>query len=303
MYNKYGHKWNMKLMYDYCKEHNYDLPKENQVYTNTKVKYLYVCPKHGDYSQTWGSHLSDCGCPKCGGKIKKSTQQYIEECRAHRYDLPIDKYKDARTPINHICNKCNNIYMQSPDAHLRGQACPLCRNKEQHIKQRKSPKEYDKWLDSNTNIVCLDSYINVMTKLNHKCLKCNKVFKVNPHNVKNGKGCPYCKQSHGEKFIQKYLDEHNIPYISQKRFKDLKDESYLSYDFYLPNQNVLIEYQGLQHFKSISFDSKNYTNLEKQQYHDKLKREYAKNSGYTLLEPAYKLNTQEKINDYLGKYL
>lgn len=65
----------------------------------------------------------------------------------------------------------------------------------------------------------------------------------------------------------------------------------------------MIEYQGLQHFKSISFDSKNYTNLEKQQYHDKLKREYAKNSGYTLLEPAYKLNTQEKINDYLGKYL
>lgn len=214
-----------------------------------------------------------------------------------------NKYKGARTPINHICNKCNNLYKQRPYAHLRGQSCPLCRCKEQHINQRKSPKEYDKWLENNTNIICLDSYINAMTKINHKCLQCNKVFKVNPHNVKNGKGCPYCKQPHGEKFIQSYLDKHNIVYESQKKFHDLKDKTYLSYDFYLPKQDILIEYQGLQHFRSISFDSKNYTDLEKQQYHDKLKRDYAINNDYTLLEPTYKLDTQEKVNKYLGKYL
>lgn len=48
----------------------------------------------------------------------------------------------------------------------------------------------------------------------------------------------------GEKFIQNWLDKNNIKYEPQKKFNDLKDKLSLSYDFYLPEQKVLIEYQG-----------------------------------------------------------
>ena len=115
-------------------------------------------------------------------------------------------------------------------------------------------------------------------------------------------GCPVCNESHGERLIRSYLDKNHIKYEPQKRFKGLKDKKLLSYDFYLPKKNVLIEYQGLQHYESTKYFGGN-ERLEKQQYHDKLKREYAKNNGYILLEPTYKLDTQAKINDYLDKHL
>ncbi|HJD72315.1 MAG TPA: hypothetical protein K8V13_11935, partial [Enterobacter roggenkampii] len=110
-----------------------------------------------------------------------------------------------------------------------------------------------------------------------------------------------CNESHGEKYIRNYLDNHSIKYIPQKKFKDLKDKTYLSYDFYLPEYNMLIEYQGIQHFESISFNGMDNSNLEKQQHHDNLKRKYAKDNGYKLLELKYTLDTQEKVNNYLNK--
>ena len=49
-------KWNMKLMYDYCKDKKYDLPKEGQKYTNIKSNYIYICNNHGEYKQSWFTH-------------------------------------------------------------------------------------------------------------------------------------------------------------------------------------------------------------------------------------------------------
>ena len=40
-----------------------------------------------------------------------------------------------------------------------------------------------------------------------------------------------------------------------------------------------------------------------QLYHDKLKRDYAKEHNYILIEIPYTVNTQEKVNKYLDKYL
>ena len=137
------------------------------------------------------------------------------------------------------------------------------------------------------------------TKVNFKCNK-GHIYNqsVNQHKFY---GCPICNESHGEKFIRNYLDKNNIKYESQKKFKDLKDKTYLSYDFYLSDYNILIEYQGQQHYEPIKFNGKNNSNLEKQQYHDKLKREYAKNNGYKLLELKYTLDSQELVNKYLSR--
>ena len=79
-------KWNMKLMYDYCKEHDYDLPKDNQKYTKTKDNYVYICNKHGEYKQKWQKHKKGQGCRECGlerVKIKnaKTDKCYLQECK------------------------------------------------------------------------------------------------------------------------------------------------------------------------------------------------------------------------------
>ena len=60
----------------------------------------------------------------------------------------------------------------------------------------------------------------------------------------------------------------------------------LSYDFYLPQYNLLVEVQGEQHERPIrQFGGEE--QFQKQIEHDKRKREYAKSHGYKLLEIWY----------------
>lgn len=58
--------------------------------------------------------------------------------------------------------------------------------------------------------------------------------------------------SKGEAKIQKILEENNIYFETQKTFKDCKDQGNLKFDFYLPNYNCCIEYDGIQHFENKS---------------------------------------------------
>ena len=127
--------------------------------------------------------------------------------------------------------------------------------------------------------------------------KKHKDYKSNCYNFIYGNRCPECKESKGEKKIRKYLNTHNIDFISQKEFPDLLGVSEwkpLSYDFYIPEQNLLIEYQGEYHDGTAN----NQTEEEfiKQQEHDKRKREYAKLHNINLLEIwYYNFNNIEEI--------
>ena len=422
-------KWCMESMYNYCKGHGYDLPKDNQVYINPRTKYIYSCPKHGEYKQSWvqhkngakgcvncknnlkrtpykynvlcrqkgydlpiepyinnhtpikhkcrnehvyeqrpSDHLRGVGCPRCARVHRKTPQEYLQECKdrgldlpiepyinadtniKHKcseghiysqaprdhlrgigcrecanlamkyvrrktneeyineckqlgYDIPIEEYIDTNTKIKHKCSKCGNVYLQTPHSHLRGDSCPKCGIDKIKQKLRKTPIQYyDECIERGYDIP-IEPYVNNRTKIKHKCNKCGKIYKQKPSDHLQGYGCPKCGESRGERFIRNYLDKHNIHYIPQKTFNDLKDKTYLSYDFYLPKQKVLIEYQGLQHFIAGGKGKFDKDYFPTQQYHDKLKHDYALNNGYTLLEPTYKLNTQEKVNNYLDKHL
>ena len=284
-----------------CKEKGLDLPIEEYKGAHTPIKHM--CKQGHVYKQKPNNHLSGNGCPKCYGTPKKTTQQYIKECKQKGYDLPIEEYKGTHTKINHMCKNCGNSYSQRPNDHLKGQSCPKCGMENSNGVKWKTTQQYIKECKQLGLDLPIENYIDAKTPINHMC-KQGHVYKQAPYyRLHYYCGCPICSQSHGEKFIQNYLDKHNIPYITQKKFNNLKDKALLSYDFYLPKQKVLIEYQGKQHFiagGNGNFD-KNY--FPTQQYHDKLKRDYAVNNGYTLLEPTYKLDTQEKINNYLDKYL
>src|SRR5208283_3925698 len=69
-------------------------------------------------------------------------------------------------------------------------------------------------------------------------------------------GCPKCKLSHGELRIIKFLESNNIEYVTQKTFNDFRNsftDKMYQYDFYIPSKNLLIEYDGKQHFEYGGF--------------------------------------------------
>lgn len=99
--------------------------------------------------------------------------------------------------------------------------------------------------------------------------------------------CPECQCSQGENKISYHLNNKYIYYIPQKEFDGLVGlgNGNLSYDFYLPNYNLLIEYQGEYHDGTARNQTEEEFIIQKE--HDRRKREYAKENNIKLLEIWY----------------
>ena len=84
-----------------------------------------------------------------------------------------------------------------------------------------------------------------------ECPFCGNTFTTTINNVTTGHttSCG-CYRSKGEKLVKEILNELNIVYKTEKTFKDCinpKTEHVLRFDFYLPDYNCCIEYDGKQH--------------------------------------------------------
>lgn len=130
----------------------------------------------------------------------------------------------------------------------------------------------------------------------------NKKFYAKAGSLRSGntKSCG-CLKSHGESKVQQCLEIMDIPFKREYIFKDLKghnNKGVLRFDFYLPEQNILIEYDGNQHFFSRNCGWNNKENLQLIQENDKLKNEYCKAHNIPLIRIPY--TDFEKIDiDYL----
>lgn len=118
------------------------------------------------------------------------------------------------------------------------------------------------------------------------------------------RGCEHCRKtlSVGEDKIERWLIDNGIKYKKEYTFEDLTHEQLLRFDFGILNDEeelvMLIEYDGIQHFKprkqfgGIPF-------LLEQQRNDKMKNEYVKENGIELIRISYKQKKQ--IDEMLGK--
>ena len=120
-----------------------------------------------------------------------------------------------------------------------------------------------------------------------------------------GFSCPICtKGSMGEKQTQATLEASNLKifedYFPQKTFDGLvsKKGNLLRYDFYIPEHNILIEVQGAQHYEEVKL----WGDLKETNYTDDLKRKYAKNNNYTLIEIDSRKGKLENIHSQLLQY-
>ena len=104
-----------------------------------------------------------------------------------------------------------------------------------------------------------------------------------------------------------WLNTHNILYEFQYRFENCKNKKPLPFDFYLPDYNTCIEFQGQQHYMATAFsnqitDSNLVNNLKYVRLNDKIKREYCKNNKIILLEIKYDENTEEKLENFFRNF-
>lgn len=81
---------------------------------------------------------------------------------------------------------------------------------------------------------------------------CGTVIEVSSDKLTTGntQSCG-CLKSKGEEKIGELLNQANISFEKEKTFLDCKNINSLRFDFYIPSQNCLIEFDGIQHFKNI----------------------------------------------------
>lgn len=108
-------------------------------------------------------------------------------------------------------------------------------------------------------------------------------------------GCPNCTSSKGERKIYNWLTLHQYEFKREYRFIDCRDIFPLPFDFYVPAKNLLIEFDGEQHFKpSPLFGGE--AKFKDLQRHDSIKNEYCKAHNIHLLRIPYtKINSIDSI--------
>lgn len=133
----------MKVHGDKC-----DYSEVNYVNWKTKVKIKCNICGHIFY-QTPNSHLKGACCPKCAIKNRAklsslTTEEFIQravDLNGEDYDYSLVDYKNYYTNVAIKCNKCGQIFYQTPDNHLHGKGCPNCIKSKLENKVEKLLKE------------------------------------------------------------------------------------------------------------------------------------------------------------------
>ena len=289
--------------------HKYNYSKVN--YKNARSKVTIICPYHGEFKQMADSHLRGIGCYKCGREktVKKNTTTSKEEfinkailIHGNRYSYKKVNYKNRSSKVIITCLK-HGDFKQTPQKHLNNRGCPTCALEYRANLKRKPLKRFlkeAKKIHDNKYDYSLVKYYNSKSKIKIIC-PIHGIFKQSPSKHISGQGCPVCSTSHAEREIVKILDNKKIKYEYQKTFGTCinpKTKANFVFDFYLCNYNILIEYDGQQHFKKMH----KFQDLHKQKLYDRYKTLWAYKNGYKLIRIPYTVeNLEEEILKILTK--
>jgi len=220
-------------------------------------------------------------------KETKNNESFLEDLYSKRNDiLVLEKYKGYKTITKFLCLVHNEIFYETPENILRfNRGCKKCGKESfRHKMALGITKAQERINIMNEHIhIVSNKYVNTKTKMNYFCDECLNYWDATlEYLLDTYCNCPFCNpKSHGEGKIENFLKINKITYKREKTFKGLVgiNGGLLKYDFYLPNYNLLIEFQGEQHERA-------YEKFGGQE-HDKQKREYAKEHNINLLEIWY----------------
>lgn len=136
----------------------------------------------------------------------------------------------------------------------------------------------------------------------YKCLcDCNNIVEVLSCSLVSGTSSCGCLKSTGELKISQILRENGIDFKQQKSYRDLLSDKgrRLRFDFYIPEKNYLIEYDGPYHYRSTGRIWCTENHVKKTQYHDRLKNKYCKKNSIPLIRIPYTHYNELCLEDLL----
>jgi very-short-patch-repair endonuclease len=281
----------------------YEIPDQNIITMKTKINIL--CKKCNTYFlQTPENHTNQKqGCSYCNGNNKLSLKQIRiknEKLYGNIFNIPEQIIVNCASKIKILCKECNNYFERNINTHINKKTpnkCPICYPKKLTLDKI---RERSKNLHGNRYEIPNQEFTNNLSIINIYCSKCKKTFrqKIITHLDCRIRECTNCNTSKGENTIEKYLIDNKINFEKQKRFDNCRNILPLPFDFYLPDMNTCVEYDGELHYISKDYFGGS-IKLEETQKRDEIKTKYCKDNDINLIRIKYNQNILEKMNEIL----
>lgn len=227
------------------------------------------------------------------------------QLNAPDYELLDNEYISCKTKMRFICHKHEDkgIQYNSFDNIVHNHhICKYCGYEHlSKVKQISVERAIQLCVDKNVEY-CGQYLKNGETYIQYKCKK-HESDGIQEMSLDHFKAslvpCRFCSITQGEYKVKTFLDANNIRYIYQHTFSDCKNIHVLEFDFYLPDQRIIIEYDGKQHYEPFNYfetEEKNIKAFKDGQYRDRLKDEYCKKNSIRMIRiPYWDFNNIEKI--------
>lgn len=304
-------------------EWNYELNKgisPENISPQSSKKYWYTCKidtckmnyEQSPEVRTRGGKR----CPYCTGRktcewnsLAKNFPEICKEWDPENHITPNMVTSHSNKNVNWICyNHKDEIfkYNMTINDKTNGRGCPKCSVKgynqkilgheffvSESIKVHGLIYEYHEEYKGN------ETHINIYCNVPHKNmnpLTPHGYFSQTPAHHKNGQGCNKCAkektESKGILEIKKLLYELGYrldeTYFREYKFEDLKHIDVLKLDIYIPDSNLIIEYDGQYHFEYRTNRS-NEEDLKVNKFRDMLKDKYCVINKINLLRIPYNI--------------
>ena len=270
-----------------CEKHNFefvDIVRENGI-----IYIKFICNNHKEFGiqkmRKSNMRRDIKGCKYCRGVLPKEIIVNRIKEKNPEYEI-LSECKNMTAPIKCFCSIHNHTWATTPQSLLNDCGCYYCGLDKLAKFHLHTQEEFESIIrKSNPDVDVISEYTGLKNDVIVKCKKCGYEWKLNANSLKvNGTRCKKCSYTYkGEDEIIKILEGLKVDYIHQFKIENCKDKRPLPFDFYLPQYNCCIEFDGIQHFEPRFGDEC----FKKTTLHDEIKNKYCLENNIKLLRIPY----------------
>lgn len=228
---------------------------------------------------------------------RKSHSQFISDVRSLYGDeyIILGRYVGNKKKIPVMHRICGHIFYPTPNNLLCRHKCFECNGPKKLTHEQFVEKIRDIFGDGEYDILSYykDSHTKILVRHN----RCGHIYPAVSYSMTQGHGCSWCNRlSYRERLISFFLDKISVRYVSQAIFPWTYPKKY-RYDFYLPEFNLILEYNGEQHYRNVECFKESLENIQRR---DRIKKELALKNGldYMIIPFWY---SDDEIKDIITK--
>lgn len=266
-------------------------------FSTMKEKVTIICRSHGPFRQVPYAHAGGKGCPRCKAdkqirRQRRPRGEFIDLARRvhpdSHYSYDKVEYLGA---LRHVLITCavHGDFRQTPAEHLSGRGCKPCGDVTGAASRSLSTAEFvdrSRAINGDTFTYERANYVRAMQPIVLTC-RVHGDFTTTPNRHLNGAGCPKCRESRGERYVRVALERAGVAFIREFSDPSLQDSRTLRFDFALPEQRCLIEFDGPQHHSADFYRMRGAADPERAlaevSRHDKMKDDWAERNGWRLI--------------------